>query len=122
MCFRDNNYLGRLQNSKKKKLSFSIYLRRRMLHICLVYFTSFISFTNVHLFILCTKVQLIHFVIHFHLIHFTDHLIHIHHVWFYSYCIVFQPHCVFHFLNQSRLWKLIVSLDKISIRNIYCII
>ena len=29
--------------------------------------------TKVHLFISCTKVQLIHFVIHFHLIHFTNH-------------------------------------------------
>ena len=50
------------------------------------------------------------------------HLIHIHHIWFYSYCIAFQPHCVFHFFNQSRLWKLGVSLDKIFIRKIYCII
>ena len=45
-----------------------------MLHICLVTFITFISFTKVHLFISCIKVQLIHFVIHFHLIHFTDHI------------------------------------------------
>ena len=50
------------------------------------------------------------------------HLIHVHHIWFCSYCIIFQPHCVFHFLNQSRVWKLGVSLYKILIRNIYCII
>ena len=50
------------------------------------------------------------------------HLIHIHHIWFYSYCIIFQPYCVFHFFNQSRLWKLGVSFDKILVWNIYCII
>ena len=76
-----------------------------MLHICLVTFISFISFT---------KVQLIHFVIH--LIHFTASLQHS------SYCIVIQPHCVFHVFNQSRLWKLTVFLDKVLMRNMYCII
>ena len=85
-----------------------------MLYICLVIFISFISFTEVYLFISCTKLQLIHFVIHFHLIQFTDHSpSHLHHIWFYSYCIAFQPHCVFRFFNQSRLWKLAVPLDQI---------
>ena len=28
------------------------------------------------------------------------HLIHIRHIWFYSYCIAFQPHCFFHFLTN----------------------
>ena len=71
-------------------------------------------------FIPCTKGQLVYFVIYFLLIQFTDHSpSHLHsiHIWFYSYCIVFQPHYVF----QSRLWKLGVSLDKILIRNIYCV-
>ena len=93
-----------------------------MLHICLVTFISFISFISVHLFISCTKVQLINFVIHFHLIHFADivHLIHTDHIWICSYCIEFQPHCVFHLFNQSRLWKLRVSLDRMF--NIECLI
>ena len=76
-----------------------------MLHICLVTFISFISFT---------KVQLIHFVISFIL----QRRYNIHS----SYCIVIQPHCVFHVFNQSRLWKLTVFLDKVLMRNMYCII
>ena len=50
------------------------------------------------------------------------HLIHFHNIWFCSYYIILRPHCLFYFFNQSRLWKLRVSLDKILIRNIYCII
>ena len=91
-----------------------------MLHICLVTFISFISYSKVHLFISCTKVQLIHF----HLIHFTDHspshspspylvLLILHHI---------STSLSLSFFNQSCLWKLGVSLDKISIQNIYCII
>ena len=122
MCFRDNNYLGRLQDSKRKK-SFFIYLRRGMLHICLVTFISFISFTKVHLFIYAPKSS--SFISSFISISFISkikvHLIHIHHIWFYLYCIIFRPHCDFHFFNQSCLYKLGVSLDKILIQNIYCI-
>ena len=96
---------------KKKKISFSIYWRRGILHICLVIFiysfhvpksNSFISSFISILFILQIIV----------------HLIHIHHIWFYSCCIVFQPHRVFHFLNQSHLWKPGVPLDKTLIWNI----
>ena len=66
-----------------------------MLHICLAIF---ILYTKVHLIISCVKVQLIHFVIHFHLVHLRDHiehLVHIHHIWFCSYCILFEPHSLF---------------------------
>ena len=121
MCFRNNNYLGRLQDSKKKILIF-IYLRREMLHICLVTFISFTSFTKVNLLIYAPKSN--SFILSFISISFISkiivHLIHIQHIWFY--CIIFQPHCDFHFFNQSCLWKLGVFLDKILIRNIYCII
>ena len=47
------------------------------------------------------------------ILHIIVYLIHIYRIWFYSYCIVFQPQCVFHFFNQSRLWKLGASSDKI---------
>ena len=58
------------------------------------------------------KVQLIHFVIHFHLFHFTDH----------SPSHSHSPYLVLLILfNQSRLWKLGVSLDKMLISNIYFI-
>ena len=103
----------------QKKISFFIYLRRGMLHIYLVTFTSFILVTKIHLFISYTKVQLIHFVIGFHLIDFTDHSPSHSHS---PYCIVVQLYCVFHFFNQSRHWKRGVSLDKILIGIIYCII
>ena len=125
MCFRDNNYLGRLQDSEKKKPSFFICLRRGrgMLHICLVTFISFLSFTKVHLFIYAPKSS--SFISSFISISFISkikvHLIHIHHIWLYLYCIIFRPHCDFHFFNQSCLYKLGVSLDKILIQNIYCI-
>ena len=123
MCFRNNNYLGRLQDSKKKILIF-IYLRREMLHICLVTFISFTSFTKVNLLIYAPKSN--SFILSFISISFISkiivHLIHIQHIRFYSYCIIFQLHCDFHFFNQSRLWKLGVSLNIILIRNIYCII
>ena len=126
MCFRDNNYLGRLQDSEKKKPSFFICLRRGrgMLHICLVTFISFLSFTKVHLFIYAPKSSsfISSFISISFILKIIVHLIHIHHIWFCSYCIVFEPHCLFHFLYQSRLWKLRVSLDKILIRNICCII
>ena len=49
------------------------------------------------------------------------HSHHIHHIWYCSYCIAFQPHCL-SFFNQSHLWKLGVSLDKILLWNIHCII
>ena len=119
MCFRDNNYLGRLQDSKRKK-SFFIYLRRGMLHICLVTFISFISFTKVHLFIYAPKSNSFtsSFISISFILQIIVHLIHIHHIWFYSCCIVFQPHRVFHFLNQSHLWKPGVPLDKTLIWNI----
>ena len=108
-----NNFLDyyRTQKKKIKKISFSIYWRRGILHICLVIFiysfhvpksNSFISSFISILFILQIIV----------------HLIHIHHIWFYSCCIVFQPHRVFHFLNQSHLWKPGVPLDKTLIWNI----
>ena len=97
-----------------------------MLYICLVTFIAFISFTKVHLFILCSKVQLIHFVIHFHIIHFTDNSPSYSHssdlVLLILHFISIQRHCVFHFFNQSRLRRLVVCSDKILIQNISCII
>ena len=91
-----------------------------MLHICFVTFISFISYTKVRLFISCTKVQLIHF----HLIHFTDHSPSHSHSPFLVLLILHRisPSLSLSFFNQSRLWKLGVSLDKILFRNIYCII
>ena len=95
-----------------------------LLHICLVNFISFILFTKVHLFIYVPQSN--SFISSFISISFISqiiaHLIHIHHIWFYSYCIIFQPHCVFHFFNQSLLWKLGVFSDKTLIQNIYRII
>ena len=87
----------------------NIILLWRLLHIYLVTLISFISYTKVHLFISISFILQI-----------ID-LIHIHFIWFCSYCIIFQPHCIFNFLNQSCLWKLRVSLGKILIQNIYCI-
>ena len=91
-----------------------------MLHICLVTFIPFISYTKVHLFISCIKVQLIHFVIHFHLIHFTNNSPSHSHS---PYLVLFILHRILtslclSFFNQSRLWKLAVFSDKILIRNI----
>ena len=69
-------------------------------------------------------VQIIHFVIHFHLIHFIDHgLPHSHS----TYLVILILHRILallslSFFNQSRLWKLWVSLDKVFISNTYCII
>ena len=91
-----------------------------MLHICLVTFISFISNAKVHLLISCTIIQLIHF----HLIHFTDHsLSHSHS----RYLVLLILHRIstslsLSFFNQSRLWKLGVSLDKTLIQKIYYII
>ena len=123
MCLRDNNYLGRLQDSRKKKRKNPHFSYIWILHICLVTFISFISFTKVHLFIYAPKSN--SFISSFISISFISkiivHLIHIHHIWFYLYCIIFQPHCDFHFFNQSCLYKLGASLDKILIQNIYCI-
>ena len=89
----------RKKRKEKNYFSFFIYLRGGVLHIYLVTFISFISYTKVHLFISCTKVQLIHFAIHLLLIYFTIivYLIHIQYIWFCSYYIAFQPHCLFHF-------------------------
>ena len=86
-----------------------------LLHICLVTFISFIYAPKSNSFI--SSFISISFILQI-----IVHLIHIHHIWFYSYCIIFQPYFVFHFFNQSRHWKLGVSLDKTLIRNIYCII
>ena len=106
----------------KRKVSFFIYLMRGMLHICLVTFISFISFTKIHLFISYTRVQLIHFVIRFHLIHFTDDSpFHSHS----PYLVLLILHCsltslfLSFFLTNPHSG---VSLDKILIGNIYCII
>ena len=98
-----------------------------MLHIWLVIFISFIHTPK---FICsCYAPKSNSFILSFISISFIlqiiVNLIHIYHIWFCSYSIVFQPHCVFRFLNQSRFWKLEklgVSLDKILIQNIYCII
>ena len=119
----DNKYLGWLQNSNIR-FSFFIYSRRGMLHICLVTFISFISYTKVHLFISCNKVQLTHSVIHSHLIHFTDHIPSHSHS---TYLVLLMLHRIsillyLSFFKQPRLWKLGVSLDETIIRNIYCII
>ena len=89
---------------------FCIVILFLLLHICLVTFISFISYTKVHL-------------MHFNFIYFIAHSpSHIYHIWLYSYYILFQPHCLFLFFNQSLLWKLGVSLDKTLILNTYCII
>ena len=98
-----------------------------VLHICLVTFIWFISNTEVHLFISCTKVQLIHSVIHFYLLHFTDHSLSHSHLPYLVLLILHRIHCIPNSLylllfNQSRLWKLGVSLDTILIQNMYCII
>ena len=99
---------------------FTTNLDLNPLHICLVTFISFISFTKVYLFIYVPNSN--SFISISFILQIIVHLIHIHYIWFYSYCIIFQPNCVFHFFNQSRLWKLGVSLDKTLIRNMYCII
>ena len=52
-----------LKKKKKKNLIFHILKERDITYLP----------SHFHLFISCTKVQLIHFIIHFHLIHFTDH-------------------------------------------------
>ena len=96
------------------KLLFHFFL---VLHICLVIFISFISYTTVHLSISCTKVQIIHSVIHFHLIHFTDHSpSHLHSqdlVSLTMHRIYRIPNSLYLSLfSQSRLWKLGVSIDK----------
>ena len=123
------NKNGNITECRKKKSPstlgsvFSYVQGHQLLHICLVIFISFISFTKVHLFILCKSNSFISsFISISFILQIIVHLIHIHHIWFYSCCIIFQPYCVFHFFNQTRLWKLGVSLDKILIRNIYCII
>ena len=92
-------------------------------HLFHIYPVTFISFTKVHLFISCTKFNsfISPFISISFILQVTVHFIYIHHVWFCLHCIVFQPHCLFHFFNQSRLWKLEVSLDKILIRYIYCV-
>ena len=123
MCFRDDKYLEWLQDLKK--ISFFIYLRRGMLHICLVTFISFISFTKVHyssFHVTNFNTFISSFISISFILQKIIHFIHIHHIWFCSYCIAFQPHYVFHFFNQSRLWKRGVSLAKMLIWNIYCII
>ena len=103
------------------KKSSKSYLRMFLkVMVVLVTFISFISYTKVHLFISCTKVQLIHF----HLIHFTDHSPSHSHS---PYLVLLILHRIstslsLSFLNQSHLWKLGVSLDKILFRNVYCII
>ena len=98
-----------------------------VLHICLVTFIWFISNTEVHLFISCTKVQLIHSVIHFYLLHFTYHSLSHSHLPYLVLLTLHRIHRIpnsLHLLlfNQSRLWKPGLSLDKILIQNIYCII
>ena len=97
-----------------------------MLHICLVIFISFISYTTVHLSISYTKVQLIHSVIHFHLIHFTDHSpSHSHSQYLVSltmHRIHRIPNSLYLLLfSQSRLWKLGVSIDKKFLTEIYTV-
>ena len=78
-----------------------------MLHTCLVTLISFISYTKVHL---------IHFVIHFHLIHFIDHSPSHSHL---TYLVILTLNR--YSTSLSRLSKLGVSLDKVLIRNTYCI-
>ena len=95
-------------------------LHQSLLITYLVTFISFISYTKVHLLISCAIVQLIHF----HHIYFSDHSQSHSHS---PYLVLLILHRIstsvpLSFLNQSRLWKLGVSLDKILIRNIYCII
>ena len=94
-----------------KVLWFLALYQWTLLHICPVTFISFIAFTKVHLFIYVPTSNSF-------ILQIIVHLIHIHHIWFYSCCIVFQPHRVFHFLNQSHLWKPGVPLDKTLIWNI----
>ena len=72
-----------------------------MLHIFLVIFISFISYTKVHL---------IHFVIHSYPIHFIS-LIHIYHIWLYSYYIL---NFLFSFDNPGDKIKLLPVLEKFS--------
>ena len=84
-----------------KVLWFLALYQWTLLHICLVTFISFIAFTKVHLFIYVPTSNSF-------ILQIIVHLIHIHHIWFYSCCIIFQPYC---------LW-----LDKILIQNIYSII
>ena len=67
-----------------------------VLHICLVTFISFIFSLHVpksNLFIsLFISISFI--------LQIIVHLIHTQHIWFCSYCIVFQPHCLYHFSNS----------------------
>ena len=60
---------------------------------------------------------------HFHLIHFTDHSPSHSHSAYVVLLILHRISTSFSlsFFSQSCLWKLGVSLDKILIRNIYCI-
>ena len=86
-----------------------------VLHICLVTFISFILYNKVHL---------IRFAIHFHLNDFIDHSPSRSHL---PYLVILILHCIstslsLWFFNQSRLWKLGVSLDKVLIWNTYCFI
>ena len=85
-----------------------------MLHICLVTFIWFISYT---------KVNLIHFVINFQFIHFIEHSPSYPHL---PYLFILIRHRIstslsFSFFKQSRLLKLGVFLDKVLIWNTYCI-
>ena len=89
-----------------------------LLHICLVNFISFISYTKVHL---------IHFVIHFHLIsiyfHFIDHSPSHSHLTYLVILILNHISIALSLplINQFRLWTLAVPLDKVKIWNTYCI-
>ena len=73
-----------------------------LLHICLVTFISFILFTKVHLFINVPQSNSLisSFISISFISQIIAHLIHIQHIWFYSYYIIFQPYCVFHFLTN----------------------
>ena len=99
--FRDSKYLGRLQDSKRNShFSYNYILKERDVTYCLVTFITFISFTKVHLFISCTNAFISSFLSISFILQIMVHLIHIHHIWFCSYHILFQPHYVFHFFNQ----------------------
>ena len=113
--------IASLKTTTTKK-QFFIYLRRGMLYIiCCITFISFISFTKVHRIHFMYQSPT-HSFCHSFILQIIVYPIRIHHIWFCSYCILFQPHVVFHFFNQSRFWELRMYLDKISIWTICYII
>ena len=116
MAAKQTNTFREIAGLKKNVKIFTIFhiLNERMLHICLVAFISFISYTKFHL--ICV-------VPHFHLIDSIDNSPSNSHIPYLFILILcrYSTSLPTSFFNQTRLWNLGVFCEKLLIWNTYYI-